>query len=276
MTTLLRGEDSVFWSSDISSFDEFQYFTGLTSVEEYAFQDCSQLSHITLPQSITSISEFAFAECHSLQSIELPATVASIGYLAFSGCSKLRSFFLPAHVASVEGALFFGCTNLVSVVVDENNAVYDSRNNCNAIIQKDNKVLISACSATSLPDDLEQIGPMAFAGLSVSRVEIPASLKSIGQEAFYQMSNLKTIVMKHTAPFAFNEMFFGSSSGYPSSLTLEVPEATIDAYKQKGWKTLDEGGAFNVIREIPEYDANGDGQTTIVDVTRLVDKIIGK
>ena len=276
VTTLLRGEDSVFWSSDISSFDEFQYFTGLTSLEEYAFQDCSQLKHITLPESITSISEFAFDGCISLESIELPKTVESIGYLAFYNCSKLRSFFLPANVGSVEGALFFGCANLVSVVVDENNAVYDSRNNCNAIIQKDNKVLISSCSTTSLPDDLEQIGPMAFAGLSVSRVEIPASIKSIGKEAFYQMSNLKTIVMKHSDPFAFNKMFFGSSSGYPSSLTLEVPEGTIDAYKQKGWKTLDEGGVFKEIREIPEYDANGDGRTTIVDVTRLVDKIIGK
>ena len=276
VTTLLRGEDSVFWSSDISSFDEFQYFTGLTSLEEYAFQDCSQLKHITLPESITSISEFAFDGCISLESIELPKTVESIGYLAFYNCSKLRSFFLPANVGSVEGALFFGCANLVSVVVDENNAVYDSRNNCNAIIQKDNKVLVSSCSTTSLPDDLEQIGPMAFAGLSVSRVEIPASIKSIGKEAFYQMSNLKTIVMKHSDPFAFNKMFFGSSSGYPSSLTLEVPEGTIDAYKQKGWKTLDEGGVFKEIREIPEYDANGDGRTTIVDVTRLVDKIIGK
>lgn len=276
VTTLLRGEDSVFWSSDISSFDEFQYFTGLTSLEEYAFQDCSQLKHITLPESITSISEFAFDGCISLESIELPKTVESIGYLAFYNCSKLRSFFLPANVGSVEGALFFGCANLVSVVVDENNAVYDSRNNCNAIIQKENKVLVSSCSTTSLPDDLEQIGPMAFAGLSVSRVEIPASIKSIGKEAFYQMSNLKTIVMKHSDPFAFNKMFFGSSSGYPSSLTLEVPEGTIDAYKQKGWKTLDEGGVFKEIREIPEYDANGDGQTTIVDVTRLVDKIIGK
>lgn len=276
VTTLLRGEDSVFWSSDISSFDEFQYFTGLTSLEEYAFQDCSQLKHITLPESITSISEFAFDGCISLESIELPKTVESIGYLAFYNCSKLRSFFLPANVGSVEGALFFGCANLVSVVVDENNAVYDSRNNCNAIIQKDNKVLVSSCSTTSLPDDLEQIGPMAFAGLSVSRVEIPASIKSIGKEAFYQMSNLKTIVMKHSDPFAFNKMFFGSSSGYPSSLTLEVPEGTIDAYKQKGWKTLDEDGVFKEIREIPEYDANGDGQTTIVDVTRLVDKIIGK
>lgn len=276
VTTLLRGEDSVFWSSDISSFDEFQYFTGLTSLEEYAFQDCSQLKHITLPESITSISEFAFSGCVSLESIELPKTVESIGYMAFNDCSKLRSFFLPANVGSVEGALFFGCANLVSVVVDENNAVYDSRNNCNAIIQKDNKVLVSSCSTTSLPDDLEQIGPMAFAGLSVSRVEIPASIKSIGKEAFYQMSNLKTIVMKHSDPFAFNKMFFGSSSGYPSSLTLEVPEGTIDAYKQKGWKTLDEGGVFKEIREIPEYDANGDGQTTIVDVTRLVDKIIGK
>ena len=276
VTTLLRGEDSVFWSSDISSFDEFQYFTGLTSLEEYAFQDCSQLKHITLPESITSISEFAFDGCISLESIELPKTVESIGYLAFYNCSKLRSFFLPANVGSIEGALFFGCANLVSVVVDENNAVYDSRNNCNAIIQKENKVLVSSCSTTSLPDDLEQIGPMAFAGLSVSRVEIPASIKSIGKEAFYQMSNLKTIVMKHSDPFAFNKMFFGSSSGYPSSLTLEVPEGTIDAYKQKGWKTLDEGGVFKEIREIPEYDANGDGQTTIVDVTRLVDKIIGK
>ena len=87
--------------------------------------------------------------------------------------------------------------------------------------------------------------------------------------------------MKHiTLPESITSIsefaFFGSSSGYPSSLTLEVPEGTIDAYKQKGWKTLDEGGVFKEIREIPEYDANGDGQTTIVDVTRLVDKIIGK
>ena len=93
-------------------------------------------------------------------------------------------------------------------------------------------------------------------------------MESIGYLAFNDCSKLRSFFLPANVGSIEGALFFG--------LTLEVPEGTIDAYKQKGWKTLDEGGVFKEIREIPQYDANGDGQTTIVDVTRLVDKIIGK
>ena len=87
-------------------------------------------------------------------SIIIPDSVTSIGYWAFSGCSSLESIVIPDSVTSVGKSAFCGCSSLESIVVSPGNAVYDSRDNCNAIIETSTNRLIAKCRSTVLPDGI--------------------------------------------------------------------------------------------------------------------------
>ena len=126
------------------------------------------------------------------------------------------------------------------------------------------------CSTSKIPSIVKTIGEGAFYNLKMEEIEIPSSVESIEKWAFMYCQQLKSVISKVVTPFEFGEDAFGNIG---SNCVLTVPEGTKDAYIAAGWTTdIFKGG----IVEAPEYDANGDGQTTIVDVTRLVDKIIGK
>ena len=85
---------TVFEGTSITSFDELQYFTNLTAIPSNAFQGCSQLTHIVIPNSVQTIGENAFKDCTSLTEITIPANVTSIGAKAFSNCPNLLSMQL--------------------------------------------------------------------------------------------------------------------------------------------------------------------------------------
>ncbi len=89
--------DTVFEDiTTIKTFNELQYFTGLTSIRGYAFSCCSSLESITIPDNVTSIKVFAFSNCSSLTNITIPDTVTEIEESAFSNCSSLTSVYCKA------------------------------------------------------------------------------------------------------------------------------------------------------------------------------------
>lgn len=106
-----------FWFSEITSFDELQYFTGLTSIGKWAFQYCSGLTSVTIPNSVTSIDNYAFQFCSGLTSIEIPNSVTSIGSQTFWNCSSLTHIELPNSVTSIGTQAFYGCSNLTSIEI---------------------------------------------------------------------------------------------------------------------------------------------------------------
>ena len=114
----------------------------VTSIGNDAFRDCSSLTSITIPNSVNAIGDRAFYDCRSLTSITIPNSVTSIGNSAFENCSDLASINIPQSVTSIGTYAFEGCTSVSSISVDTKNTKYDSRNNCNAIIDKDNNTLI--------------------------------------------------------------------------------------------------------------------------------------
>ena len=115
---------------------------GVTEIGASAFEDCSGLASITLPDSVTKIGGDAFRCCGGLASITLPDSVTEIGQGAFYGCNGLMSIMLPESVTEIGFFAFCDCSNLESIKVDENNRVYDSRENCNAIIEKSSNKLV--------------------------------------------------------------------------------------------------------------------------------------
>ena len=118
---------------------------GVTSIGNGAFDTHSGLTNITIPNSVTSIGAYAFSDCGSLTNITIPNNLTSIGDGAFYGCESLTNITIPNGVTSIGNNAFNRCSSLTSIVVESGNKDYDSRNNCNAIIDTASKTLISGC-----------------------------------------------------------------------------------------------------------------------------------
>ena len=168
----------------------------VTTIGPDAFYRCSGLTSITLPESLTSIESYAFYECSGLTSITIPEGVTTIGSSAFQSCSSLTSITIPQNVAQIGTNAFARCNNLSSIVVDENNEFYDSRKNCNAIIETANNKLLIGCSESIIPDDVKEIGSSAFEDCSgLTSITIPEGVTTIGSYAFYGCSGLASITI---------------------------------------------------------------------------------
>ena len=161
-----------------------------------AFRDCVALSSVTLGSGVSALGSSAFKGCSSLETIILPENVLSVGNYAFEGCSKLMGFILPTSVTSVGYALFSGCNALENLIVAEGNTVYDSRNDCNAIVETVTNTLVAATNATTIPNSLTKIGEYAFNGCKeIVTISIPKEITTIGDYAFLGCSKLADVTI---------------------------------------------------------------------------------
>ena len=152
----------------------------VTSIKYEAFRNCTVMTLCVIGNKVTSIGEAAFSGCSSLTSVTIPNSVTRIEAAAFRGCSGLTSVTIPSSVTSIEAAAFEGCSGLTSVTVDNGNSIYDSRENCNAIIETASNTLIAGCMNTTIPSSVTSIGGGAFYGCSgLTSVTIPNSVTSI-------------------------------------------------------------------------------------------------
>lgn len=179
--------------SEVSTFDNtsLTYYTNTVTVPQ-------SVTYNGVTYKVTSIGKGAFAVNRRLKKVNLPESVVSIQDNAFTCCDDMQSIYIPKSVKYIEYGAFYGCIGLNSVVVDKDNKNYDSRNNCNGIIETETSELIFGNQNTKIPNSVTRIGEWAFAGQSLlTTIDIPNSVTSIGSWAFDE-SGLKSMVMPNS------------------------------------------------------------------------------
>ena len=228
----------------------------VTSIGGFAFINCIGLTSVKIPNSVTSIGWAAFYGCTGLSNIIIPNSVTTIGVEAFYGCTGLSDIIIPNSVTTIETDAFFGCTGLssiiipnsvtvigdrpfsncsgvTSIIVDSGNERYDSRNNCNAIIETASNTLISGCQNTIIPNTVKNIGNFAFEGQNeLNAIDIPNSITFIGEYAFNYCSGLKSVIIPNTVTTIGSYAFSGTTwyDNQPDGLVY----AGLVAYGYKG------------------------------------------
>lgn len=149
---------------------------------------------------------------------DTPYSVEVIGDQAFKNCYLITSVSIPASVKEIPAGVFYGCDNLSAITVDPANTVYDSREDCNAVIDKMDNKLIAGCKNSIIPSSVDTIGMMAFAGCKgLTSLAIPSTVISIKNWAFLDCSGLLTL----SVPNTLCDLAIGSFMGCNNIETLD-------------------------------------------------------
>ncbi len=218
-------------AQEILYFNEFQYFTSITVLPNYAFYGQTKLSEVTLPESLTTLSYFAFADCSSLTNIVIPSGVTSIEYYAFGGCTSLSNIVIPESVESIEGA-FSGCSSLTNIMIPKGiTSINNSFSFCSSLtnIQIPKSVIsiegaFSDCGSLTnivIPESVTNIGERAFLNCSnLTSIEMPKGVMTIGKRAFMGCRNLTSIEIPESVTIIGERAF----EGCRNLISIEIPK----------------------------------------------------
>ena len=201
-------------------------FTG-SYIHSSAYENCTWLEEVVLPDVLSTIGDSAFSGCSSLASVAIPDSVTSIGIYAFSGCSGLTSVVIPDSVTSIGVAAFYGCSSLRRVDIGDLNAwlaidfeVEDANPLMYAHDLYLNGVLVEE---VTIPAEQLLVKAYAFAGSSIRRVVMEEGIRAIRASAFQNCSGLASVVIPDSVTsigdWAFSDCSSLASVVIPGSVT---------------------------------------------------------
>ncbi len=208
--------EAFYEKSQIVSFNELQYFTGLKNISENAFNGCSNLTTITLPENVSTIGENAFMDCSNLITITVPEKVTTIGDNAFKGCSNLTTIILPLQVTTIGDNAFQNCNSLNTI---------------------------------SLPKKLEIIGNRAFMGCSnLASIDFEFNENlTIGERAFANCTSLTAVTIHY-----FLSAHSGAFAGCTSLTTVYFGAKVVESNTFQGCTNLSSVTLGDKVTEINE------------------------
>lgn len=219
-------EFSAFYGSRLKS---IELPSKLTTIGEYAFGS-SYITEIRIPDSVTTVEKFAFDRCKRLKTVIIGDGLKNLDEYLFQECTALSSVTFGASIAAIDENAFYGTYNIREIIVSEKNKTFDSRDNCNALIETATNTLYYGCRNTVIPESVKAIGEHAFLRNYVQSIEFTDSLESIGFEAF-ALSQLTSVML----PESLEQM-----GNYCFSLCRHLNEAILPENL-----TAISNGAFN-------------------------------
>ena len=218
-----------------------------------------------IPESVVSIACGAF-DGKGIKKIHIPESLTEIGLYQENpwGPGSWFNYMYPRNA-------FTNCKQLFEITVDPNNPIFDSRDNCNAIIETSSNTLLIGCNGTVIPNTVECIERAAFYGSNIESIVIPSSVTRIYETAFNNCNNMTSITCKGTIPpygtnISENESFY-------ERVTLYVPKSAIETYRNdfewgKFVNIVGIGGSASIC------DVNGDGEVNIADINAIIHIIV--
>ena len=211
-----------FEGSDIKSFNELQYFTKITSIDnsmfafsqylseitlpsslvrigDNAFMGCYNMTRLYIPEGVTSIGEAAFHSCTILSDVQLPESLESLGNIVFGECKSITEIEIPSGVKSIGTDLFFSCESLESVILPAGIAS----------ISEGMFVQCLGLKTINIPSSVTSIEARAFNGSGITEIDIPSGVTAIGAEAFYNCKSLSKINLPSSITSIGERAFFG-------------------------------------------------------------------
>lgn len=259
------------------------------SLQPYAFEMCDALTDVTFsePSQLKVIERYVFCRT-GLKQIALPNGCTQIDDVAFCSNPGIEGILLPASVTKISGRNPFCYNSQVTFLgVEPGNPVYDSRDNCNAIIETATSTLVSGCKESVIPTSVTALGrssfnhcvdlteaklPATIAGIGkyaylgctgLTSYTFPSTLVSMADSVFWQATNLDSLVCWSQKPAAIDESDF--EPVVYAKATLYVPAGTRQLYRAApGWRN------FASIEEMPRFVKDGVYYELLADGTAQV------
>lgn len=247
-----------FYSESVVIPEEVTYMNRtrkVTSIGDYAFRYCSDLTSITIPNSVTSIGKEAFSSCYDLTSITIPNSVTNIGESAFVKCSGLTSITIPNSVTNIEERAFASCSGLTSVAIGNGVASIGKSAfyGCKGLSSVHISDLESWCKISFAWRDSN---PLYFArrlylnGEEIKDFVIPNSVTSIGKVTFYNCYSLKSVIIPNSVTSIGDSTFMDCGL---TSVTIGNVVTSIGRSAFEGCKGLTSITIPNSVKSIEDY-----------------------
>jgi|GEM_PF-893107 len=218
---------------------------GVTSIGDYAFQQCTALKDYAIPETVAKIGSYAYYGDNALTEMYIPDTVTKISDYAFYGCSKISRLKISKYAESIGSYAFYGLNSLPAISISNNvkeigSHAFEACSSATALYLPDSVTTIgayafSSCSKIAeiaIPDSVTKMGAYAFSGCSsVKKFSIGSGVKAIEKYTFQNCTGLTSITVPDTVETIATFAFYGCNNVTEITLPFVGESRTATDYK---------------------------------------------